>query len=157
MTQKIPVEQQVAMFLWIINYSASYGQVAEHFGIKSLEPISWYYLWNYEIDQVLTCVSTRYFHLVLQGILELYKEVIKLPDDKIPLADQIYLDDKYKTFFSDCLAPLMVHILMCMLHRRISPDIEIVRGISPKTCLRSVALIWSSHTSWLDGRDQYTI
>jgi len=43
-SRKIPVEQQVAMFLWIINYSASYGQVAERFGIKSLEPISRYYL-----------------------------------------------------------------------------------------------------------------
>jgi hypothetical protein len=43
-SRKIPVEQQVAMFLWIINYSASYRQVAERFGIKSLEPISWYCL-----------------------------------------------------------------------------------------------------------------
>jgi len=39
-------------------------------------------------------------------MLELYKEVIKLPDDETPLADRIYLDDKYKTFFSDCLGAL---------------------------------------------------
>jgi hypothetical protein len=39
-------------------------------------------------------------------MLKLYKEVIKLLDEETPLADRIYLDDKYKTFFSDCLGAL---------------------------------------------------
>ena len=35
----IPVEQQVAQFLWIINYSASYDSTAERFSITK-EPVS---------------------------------------------------------------------------------------------------------------------
>ena len=39
-------------------------------------------------------------------MLSLYKEVVTLPTAETPLASRITDDDKYKTFFIDCLGAL---------------------------------------------------
>jgi hypothetical protein len=43
---------------------------------------------------------------VLQAILLLYKEVIKLPTSDTPLSSRVTNNDKYKTFFTDCIGAL---------------------------------------------------
>lgn len=47
-----------------------------------------------------------YFHKVLQALLLLYPEVIKLPTSETPLSPYIANDHKYRTFFADCVGAL---------------------------------------------------
>ena len=101
-TRNTGVEQQVAQFIWIINYSASFDATAERFRI-SKEPVSRHV--SNQTSKVLANF-TRYFHLVLQAVLELHSEVIKLPSEDTPLSSRIADDDKYKTYFTHCLGAL---------------------------------------------------
>ena len=48
----------------------------------------------------------RYFHEVLQAILLLYKDVIQLPIVNTPPSSRITNNNKYKTFFTDCVGAL---------------------------------------------------
>jgi hypothetical protein len=43
---------------------------------------------------------------VLQGLLELYKEVVNLPTSETPLASRIANNPKYATYFADCIGAL---------------------------------------------------
>lgn len=51
-------------------------------------------------------IFTRYFHEVLQAILVLYKDVIKLPTADTSLSPKLANDPRYATFFADCLGAL---------------------------------------------------
>jgi len=75
------------MFLWTCNVGASNRQVQERFA-HSRETISW-------------C-----FHKVLEALLPLQDEVIKLPTIETPLGDHISKDTKYAAYFTNCIRAL---------------------------------------------------
>src|SRR5436305_1949590 len=81
----ITVEQQVAMFLYVVARSASNRDVQERFQ-HSGETVS------------------RYFHAVLKAINRLVPKYIKLPTSNIPVA--ITSNAKFYPFFSNCIGAL---------------------------------------------------
>jgi hypothetical protein len=63
--------------------------------------INWQSRYNF-----INSYKIRYFHAVLQGLLELYKEVVNLPTSETPLASRITNNPKYTTYFADCIGAL---------------------------------------------------
>jgi hypothetical protein len=100
----ITTREQVAMFLWTINYSASNRVVQERFQ-HSGETVSRYVLYYY-IRLIISTNIIRYFHRILVIILRLHQEIVTLPTINAPLSTAISNDPKRTQYFSDCLGAL---------------------------------------------------
>jgi hypothetical protein len=100
----ITTKEQVAMFLWTINYSASNRVVQERFQ-HSGETVSRYVLYYY-IRLIISTNIIRYFHRILVIILRLHQEIVTLPTINTPLSTAISNDPKRAQYFSDCLGAL---------------------------------------------------
>jgi hypothetical protein len=83
----VTVEEKLVMFLFTVNNRASTRQVQEHFG-RGAPTVS------------------RYFHQILQALLDLHLETVQLPDKDTPLGERISKDPKYCSYFTDCLGAL---------------------------------------------------
>ena len=81
------IKEKIVMFLWTCNVGASNRQVQERFAY-SRETIS------------------RCFHEVMEALLPLQNEVIKLPKADTPLGVRISEDTKYATYFTDYVRAL---------------------------------------------------
>jgi hypothetical protein len=103
-SRHITIKEQVAIFLWIINFDSSIWQTAERFQ-HSTKTISLYCI-HYFPSNLYTNWMYRYFHAVLQAVLQLYKTVIKLPTSETPLSPIIADDPKYSPYFENCVGAL---------------------------------------------------
>jgi len=99
----ILIDQQVVMFLWVLNYSASIQATAERFNIPRRPLAGKACKLSDSIIYVLIVIHLyyySYFHEVLQAIITLYKEVITLPtaETRNPSCLAHCDRQKYKTF-----------------------------------------------------------
>ena len=99
------IREQVAMFLWTVNYSASQRQVAERFQ-HSGQTVHQYVIPSNNTTTNNTKIIPSYFHEVLQALLTLQKQFVNLPTADTPLCSRIADDPKYATYFTDCVGAL---------------------------------------------------
>lgn len=82
----VDIKEQVAMFLFTMNFAASNREVCERF-------------------QRGNATVSRSFNSVLAGMMELYNHVVKLPSENTPPSTRICDNPKYK-YFVDCIGAL---------------------------------------------------
>ena len=83
----VSIEEKLAMFLYIVSNGVSNRATQEHFQ-RSGHTVS------------------RCFHQVLDALLILHKQVVKLPGATQPLDPRIADDEKYFPYFQDCIGAL---------------------------------------------------
>jgi DDE superfamily endonuclease len=86
-TQDVSIEDKLVIFLWIVSYGISTRAAQEVFG-RALGTIN------------------KCFYEVLEALVILHREVVKLPTETTPVAARITDDPKYWPYFTDCLGAL---------------------------------------------------
>lgn len=93
-TQQVHLEEKLVIFLYSVNNKSSNRMVQETFG-HSGETIS------------------RVFYEILDALVLLYKEVVRLPTEDTPLGSRIADYPEYFPYFKDCLGALdSTHVLI---------------------------------------------